>query len=696
MAGADAGHASRSWRCLPDGDADDGSAGRDGAGNPTPPGCFRRDLALAFGGDEPTGVGCTVRTLGPDGETPMPAGPGQGDGGRRYAIAADLSLDFAVTPRWGVQVWTRRTLVVGASPSAWSPDAAHPAIAVAASPVPVVPLPPPAPPGVPLGSTLDAQGCSHVRVHWSVPGGADVRTCVVWEVAETALRQRCGLPTPAPGTDSPGVRLAALWAAYDALSPTDRRNAFRRLREVDGADARARRRAPEGLDRHPPVRRHDADDVGVDSPWPAGPGAAHEHLQAVIAPRLRRPAPPLVRASVADDGTVTIALEAASAVPVSRFRLLRTRSETAARTSDSMGPPFDQAAVATMTPTATDALTGQPLYTGTWIGTFPAAWDAWLVRAVAVPVDTVPVQGVRGLLSEASDVTSLLVPPGPPDLAPLVAEIWGADHRGVVVRSSTTAPPWATPLGTSRVGAEAGPEIVPLAGFDTVAEAPLTTPPAGAATDEVLQRGVRSAGRSPLALWFTRPVAADPVAVTLRVADPLGRVVEQTLTVPGWVPPPPIHLTLVDAFKIAGRGVVLRLTCDAPVAADPPFVMEIRAVKGPRPFPPLGAALRLPQPAPPPVPHAFEEARVVRDDALHELLLPVHGQSMTAVFPLDEIPSRTPPFSPRLTIQAVRDADGSSGDVQAYTVMVPLTAPVRVDVAVVAPAGGRVSVVATL
>ena len=665
-------------------------------GNPTPAGCFRRDLALTFSGDQPTGGGCTVRTLGPDGETPMPAGPGQGDGGRRYAVVADVSLDFSTVARWGVQVWTRRTLAVGASPSSWSPDTAHPAIAVAASPVPVVPLPPPAPPGVPLGSTLDAQGCSHVRVHWSVPGGADVRTCVVWEVAETALRQRCALSTPPPPTDLPGLRLAALWAAYDALSPGDRRNAFRRLREVDGATRELDVTLPKGsTDIHLFVVTTQTTS-GVESLWPAGPGAAHEHLQAVISPRLRRPAPPLVRSSVAADGTVTIALEAASAVPVSHFRLLRTRSEAAARSSDSMGPPFDQAAVDTMAPTATDALTGQPVYTATWTGVFPSAWDAWLVRAVAVPVDSVPVQGVRGLLSEASDVISLLVPPGPPDLAPLIGEIWGADHRGVVVRSSTTAPPWATSLGTSRVGGQAGAATVPLVGFAIVEETALVTPPAAAATDEVLQRGARSAGRSPLALWFTRPVAADPVAVTLRVADPLGRVVEQTLTVPGWVPPPPIHLTLVDSFAIAGRGVVLRLACDAPITADTPYVMEIRAVKGPRRFPPLGAVLELPHPAPAIVPRPIEEARIVRDDALHDLLLPLHGQSMSAAFPLAEIPSGTPPFSPRAAIQVVRAAAGGSAGQQAYTVLVPLTAPIRVDVAVAAAEGGRVSVVATL
>ena len=33
---------------------------------------------------------------------------------------------------------------------------------------------------------------------------------------------------------------------------------------------------------------------------------------------------------------------------------------------------------------------------------------------------------------------------------------------------------------------------------------------------------------------------------------------------------------------------------------------------------------------------------------------------------------------------------------QAYTVMVPLTAPIRIDVAVVAPDGGRVTVSTTL
>ena len=90
-----------------------------GPGLPTPTGCFRRDLGMTFAGDVPSGVGATVVSLAPDGSTPMAPGPGQGDGGRRYRLVSDLpTLDFTSTQRWGVQVWLRSTLAVGASPTA--------------------------------------------------------------------------------------------------------------------------------------------------------------------------------------------------------------------------------------------------------------------------------------------------------------------------------------------------------------------------------------------------------------------------------------------------------------------------------------------------------------------------------------------------------------------------------------------------
>ena len=641
---------------------------------PAPAGCFRRDLSVTFAGDDPTGVGCTITSLDPTGDHSVTPGPGQGDGGRRYAVHADVLLDFGSTPRWGVQLWVRRALNVGASPSAWSPDPAHPAMTTAGSPVPVQPLPPPAPPGVPLGSTLDAQGCSHVRVHWTLPAASGVRTVVVWEVAETALRQRCGLPSAAPDTDPPGVRLAALWAAYDALAPADRRNAFRRLREVDGTVREIDVALPKGSTDIHLFTVTAITSTGVESPWPSGPGAPHEHLQAVIAPRLRRPAPPLARSSIAADGTVTIELHAASPIPVTAFRLFRTRSEVAARSVETMGPAFAQLPAAPTTPASTDPLTGDPVYAATLSAAFDPAWDPWLIRTVAVPVATLPVQGVRGLPSLASDVASVLVPPdGPPDLAPLEYDLWGDDHRGVVVRSSTSAPARATALGTHRLSARAGAEIATATAIEMLPETALASPPAEATTSPVLERGARTGGRSPLALWFTRPVAADAVDVTLRLTDPLGRSVEQTVTVPGWIPPPAVHLVLVRPTMVPGRGVVAVLDCDAPFDVSPPYVMEVRAVQIPR-VPPF----LLPERAVP--------GRTVFD-------LPGRGRGLHDSEPLDATHVGVTPLNRGPGIQIVRlppsvdpEHDGN------YAVWVPLTGDVAVVVSVVAPDGGRVYV----
>ncbi|MFZ1285638.1 MAG: hypothetical protein WAR57_01210, partial [Candidatus Phosphoribacter sp.] len=469
-----------------------------GPGLPTPVGCFRRDLGLTFTGDVPTGVGASVVALSPDGATPMAPGPGQGDGGRRYRLAADLPiLDFTATQRWGAQVWLRSTLAVGASPTAYTPDVAHPALATAASPVPVVPLPPPAPPGVPMGSTPDAQGCSHVRVRWSLPGGGTgVRSAIVWECSETALRQHAGLPSRAPDTDSPGVRLAALWAAYDAMTPTQQRAAFRRLLTLPGTARDTDVALPKGSTDIHLFTVTTQSETGIESPWPGPPASGHVHLQAATAPRLRRPAPPIARVSVADDGTVTVRMFSASRVPVTRFLLYATRSEAAARDVESMGPAIADVPVL-LAPAGVDPVTATPVYETTWSGPLPASWETWLLRAVAWPVDTVAVQAVRGQPSAASDVVSMLVTPtGPPGLEPLVGARWGSDHRGIVVTTSTSAPARLTGSGAFRIGGVANGVAVPLVELPALLETPGTTAPPGATGGPVLERGPRAGGRS--------------------------------------------------------------------------------------------------------------------------------------------------------------------------------------------------------
>lgn len=651
-----------------------------------PTGCFRRDLALTFAGDVPTGVGCAVTSLAPDGETTMGPGPGQGDGGRRYRMVGPVpSLDFAATNRWGVQVWLRSTLVVGASPTAYAPDSAHPARASAASPVPVQPIPPPAPPGVPLGSTVDAAGCSHVRVHWSLPAGGDVRTCVVWEVAETSLRQRAEMVARAPDTDSPGVRLAALWAAYDALPTDKQRGAFRRVAELPGTARSLDVPLPKGSTDIHLFTVTTQSSSGIESPWPGPAATGHVHLQAVIAPRLRTPTQPLARAVVQDDGTVTVDLMSASTVPVQQFLVFATRSFDAARDRESMGPPLATVAV-TATPTATDPLMGSPIYRASWTGALPASWDTWYLRAVAVPVETVPVEGVRGLHSPASEITTLTVLPAGSDLEPLSAQIWGADHRGVVVRSSTNAPPRATSAGSHRVSAMVGvpPDVLPQVPLEALPQTAGSTPPTSTASR--LERGPRAAGRSPLVLWLTRPVATDPVTVVLRLTDPLGRLVEQTVTVPGWVPPPPWTLELTTV-AIRATGVLLGLDTDAPATAGAGVTMRVRAVKSRRL--PLRAAIALEPDAV--VDRARLQPPVLRPTVRPPVVVqPWRGSSvLDRTFVVADLPRGLPVFADDGQIHAVRWRGSFAS--AAYAVWVPFAAPFSTDVTLAGPDGQSVT-----
>ncbi|HYW51509.1 MAG TPA: hypothetical protein VE861_12935, partial [Gemmatimonadaceae bacterium] len=608
-----------------------------------PAGGFRRDTVLQFVGETLTGAaGVTVDHLDAAGEGVVTPGALQGTQGRRYRVRIPVpTLDFSATPRWGVRAWagTTQFAAIGGV-SAWSPPDTNPATATAASPVPILPLAPPPLPGVPVGSAPDAQGCSHARVKWSLPSGADVRKVVVWEVAETALRQAAGLPQKAGDGVVPGARLVALRAAYDALPANRRRTSFRRLLELPGDARETDVTLPRGTKDIHLFAVTAVTSTGVESPWPDS-ASPHEFLQAIAAPRLRRPAAPQVRAVAGGGGAVTLTLRAMSHIAVREFRLYRTRSADAARNAETMGPAFAVVPASAVVPvigdpaTQPDAVTRELPYAASWNGAFPASWDDWFVRAVAVPVDDVPVKAERGLPSEAGDVITVTVlPDSAPDLAPLTSAVWGAANDGVVVFTSTSAPFRALELGSHRVGGDAGAIVIAPVELHAVPAGAVTGagPAPATASDTVaaLVHGARAAGRSPLALWFRRTVPTNPVDVTLRVADPLGRVSEQRITVPGWTPPPPVlpGLGIIRVDRIVGRGVVVTVQSDASLTELPPWTLRVTATPRllpwwrPRPgFPPL--------PAPRPRPAA-------------------------ASFELRRIPSRVEPFARTDTIQATR------------------------------------------
>lgn len=589
-------------------------------------GGFNRDIALTFTGDDLGGpAGVRIKHLDTAGEQEVVPGVLQGGQGRRYRVQISIpSLDFGVTPRWGVRVWVRtETFAALAGASVWTPDDPRPALAAAASPVPAVPLAPPPLPGVPVGSAPDAAGCSHARIAWSMPAVADVQKIVVWEVAETALRQVAGMAPRAADTALPGQRLVDLRVAYDALAPAKRRSAFRRLLELPGTAREADVTLPKGSKDIHLFTVTAVTSTGVESAWPAG-AVPHEFLQAIAAPRLRQPAAPRVRAVVQATGDVALSLYARSKIPVKEFRLYRTRSAEAARKSETMGPAFAVVAAAPVAPVAgnadtqPDVITLELAYAATWAGALAPHWDEWFVRTVAVPVDAVPERAERGQVSLASDTINLSeLPVTPPDLAVLTASIFGTTNDGVVVFSSTSAPMRLVSLGAHKISCTAGAiDVLPLElqSLSPGAVSVAGPVPAGiSAVNAAMVHGERVSGRSPLAVWFTRAVPTQPVTVVLRLADPLGRMTEQQLVVPGWAPPPPTRPTfsIKSVTRIAGRGVIVRLASNASLTKLPPWELKVTAT-------PL-------------------------------LVAPV-----TATFPLALIPEGAAPFDRGRTIQAVR------------------------------------------
>jgi hypothetical protein len=548
----------------------------------TPSG-FRLNVTIPFTGDVPVeSPGVAVEALDPSGGHIVRPGPAQGEEGRRYRVRLDVpTLDFSGTQRWGVRVWVRSHLVVLPGPGSWGPDDA--VTASAGTPVPEPPLPQTPPPGVPLASTPDAEGRAHVLVEWSLRAGASPDRVVVWETSETALRRRAGVGA-VDETQSPGQRLQALWAAYDGItSPGDRRAAFRRLLELPGTARETDVALPKGsTDIHLYVVTTTTT-TGVESPWPSG--GAQATLQAAIAPRVVQPAVPRVESTIGSASNVSLSMQAMSLVDVAEFRLYRTLSPTAARRHTSMGPPF--ATVAAVPPPATqepDPRTGERAWTADWSGTFDPSWQPWHVRVVAVPVATMPVDGIRGQQSPSSEAIRLTVrPSGPPDLTPLTADSWGSADTGVVVRTSTTAPVDETSLGPHRVSAaimdEAGNVLASLPPVE-ISTVPVDTasPPTGASPGPVLTRTERTGGLTPIRLWFERDDPDTAVQVSVTLADPLGRTDTETVVVP------PrrrdrIFVEIVDTFRITGRGIRLRVRSNAPVSPRSPGIMRVKAAR---------------------------------------------------------------------------------------------------------------------
>ncbi|MFZ1286718.1 MAG: hypothetical protein WAR57_06750, partial [Candidatus Phosphoribacter sp.] len=157
--------------------------------------------------------------------------------------------------------------------------------------------------------------------------------------------------------------------------------------------------------------------------------------------------------------------------------------------------------------------------------------------------------------------------------------------------------------------------------------------------------------------------AAAPSTVTLRLLDPIGRAVERTVAVPGFVATPAYVLEVVTATSTR-VGVVLAVACNASTAASAGLVLAVRGVSR-RP----GPIVPFPGPRPRPT-------------------------RVSGTFPLAAIRTGPPTFPTDGAIHVTRPPRSASWPREArYAVFVPIISPVDITLDLLGSAGEQLATV---
>ncbi len=509
-------------------------------------------VEITFAGDVPSAPGATIVGLAADGQSFADFGPAQGNDVRRYRMTLPgFSLDFDATPHVGLALYARAT--ERRAPRRLGPWTEQPFRTAASDPRPPVIVPD----HVDLASLPDARGEAHVRVRWpSVAGAAGY---YLYEATETALRDALGLPEPDLDATLTS-RLAAVQSAYNA-------NPVRRV---------FTRRFPElqtGISRDVPLPRGTRDihfftvvaqnASGLESPWFAGPDAG-ERLIAITPPRIARPEPPVLEVRrVPVPGADPPAWRAAIRVMprlghrARRIRLFRTRNADAARRIDTMGPPIAEITpaspgwtLATETDAIGDFITeaeGFDLPEGFWRRVWYRA-EVWSGND--------PDRALLASRSQPSPAVHVVIPPASaPNLSVISGEWPGGAPGNVLLSWTSTAPVETTPTGPHHMAISArlsGSQFPMLEDERQLAAMP-PGPPIGM-TAWWRHGQPASNGAQEYRAMLYREIDTDPLGVAIRLRDPMGRITERLLTVPGGsVLPPPVITSLAQI--VPGPGV---------------------------------------------------------------------------------------------------------------------------------------------
>lgn len=485
-------------------------------------------IDIVFAGDHPSAAGAAVTIVDPQSGAPAAEGAGVV---RRYRLKVPgFSLDFA-KGFVGITLFARATEIVGNRAGAWTGMT----VARAADPRPPMPKPIPVPR---LASLPDASGCAHVRLAWGDDPAA--AGWFVYEATETAILAARGKPDPIP-SQTLQDRLVVLQGILDG-DPSRKVFTRRNAQPIQGTSVDLALARGSTVFHVFVVAAHS---TGlVESAWPTSSAG----MQIVAAPRLMVPAPPILEVRAAKAGGVEVRLETRPGPRVRTLHLFRTRNPDAARDVDAMGAPIavieGSAGAWKVTPEVVGA---DGIASATAIDHPPPSWRPWWYRALSWSGDD-DTRGWRRARSGSSMAMSVLVPPpGPPPLDP-ITPFKPKAAKSIGIHWSTSAPVAPTPLGPHRVEVEVFGR--PDAGF--VARL-------GEAKEGLIRIGEE------YSYVFSRPNPLEELRVTVRLIDPLGRVAEQMLVIPGTgkLQPLPVLNGAIGVAKPGGAELQLTLPADA-------------------------------------------------------------------------------------------------------------------------------------
>ncbi|MEM7057141.1 MAG: hypothetical protein AAF557_06105 [Pseudomonadota bacterium] len=507
-------------------------------------------LEISFAGDTPTAPGATIVGLTSDGEDFATFGAAQGDEIRRYRVTLPgFALDFDIEPHVGLALFAR--VVERRAPGRLGPWPQRPFLTAASDPR----RPQISPVHVEIASLPDAKGECHARLSW--PTVPDAAGYFIYEANESDLRAALGLQ-PAGQEATMTDRRAEVVAAYNG-NPV--RHPFTRLfSELYDGTSRDISLPKGSRDIHffAIVAQSRS---GLDSLWPSDADAG-DRLIPITAPQIAKPEPPVLELQrIADPGdpegfVVTVSVTPRLGHRARQVRLFRTRLAEAARRIDTMGPPIailEESGMGWTVTTDSDGqfsdfiseVTGTDMPEGTWR-------RLWYRAEVWSDADE-----FRALLpgrSDPSPAQHIVVPPsGPPQLSPIEFEWPGGAPGNVLLRWSSTAPVDQTPLGPHRmsISVRAGvsnpddppPALTPPL-LETEERLDLLNPAAPPGLNAVWRHGAPdAAGAQEYRAIIYRDSEAQPLSIGVRLHDPLGRISESLLSIPGepLVPAPDIN-----------------------------------------------------------------------------------------------------------------------------------------------------------